>query len=112
MYYYYHIYIYIKRFIINYIHLERDEILTVTRHPPEPPKFLLRMEARAKARRKRVKLAEEIRRQKLEEQKRKEEAARMEEEQKKRRLQQEVRLYNRSKYINVILSVINTYFTS
>lgn len=86
--------------------------MTVTRHPPEPPKFLLRMEARAKARRKRVKLAEEIRRQKLEEQKRKEEAARMEEEQKKRRLQQEVRLYNRSKYINVILSVINTYFTS
>ncbi|XP_060821733.1 trichohyalin-like [Bombus pascuorum] len=67
----------------------RDEILTVTRHPPEPPKFLLRMEARAEARRKRVKLAEELRRQKLEEQKRKEEAARMEEERKKRRLQQE-----------------------
>ena len=70
------------------------------------------MEARAEARRKRVKLAEEIRKQKLEEQKNKEEAAKIEEEQKKRRLQQEVRLYKRSKYINVILNVINTNFTS
>ncbi|KAK1126325.1 hypothetical protein K0M31_004952 [Melipona bicolor] len=67
----------------------RDESLTIPQHPPDPPKFLLRMEARAEARRKRVKLAEEIRKQKLEEQKSKEEAAKIEEEQKKRRLQQE-----------------------
>lgn len=70
------------------------------------------MEARVEARRKRVKLAEEMRRQKLEEQKRKEEAARIEEEQRKRRLQQEVRLYKRSKYINVILRAIGFNFTS
>ncbi|CAK9830366.1 Coiled-coil domain-containing protein 191 [Anthophora retusa] len=67
----------------------RDESLMIPRPPSDPPKFLLRVEARAEARRKRVKLAEEIRRQKQEEQRRKEEAARMEEEQKKRRLQQE-----------------------
>ncbi|KAK9307873.1 hypothetical protein QLX08_001937 [Tetragonisca angustula] len=67
----------------------RDESLTIPQHPPDPPKFLLRMEARAEARRERVKLAEEIRKQKLEEQKSKEEAAKIEEEQKKRRLQQE-----------------------
>ncbi|XP_026675064.1 trichohyalin [Ceratina calcarata] len=67
----------------------RDACLTVPRRPPDPPKFLLRMEARAEARRKRIKLAEESRRQKLEEQRRKEEAVRIEEEQKKRRLQQE-----------------------
>lgn len=80
----------IKRFIIDYVHLpERDESLTIPQHPPDPPKFLLRVEARAEARRKRVKLAEEIRKQKLEEQKNKEEAAKIEEEQKKRRLQQE-----------------------
>ena len=90
----------IKRFIIDYVHLpERDESLTIPQHPPDPPKFLLRMEARAEARRERVKLAEEIRKQKLEEQKSKEEAAKIEEEQKKRRLQQEVRLYTRGQSI-------------
>ncbi|CAK9821077.1 Coiled-coil domain-containing protein 191 [Anthophora plagiata] len=67
----------------------RDESLTIPRPSSDPPKFLLRVEARAEARRKRVKLAEETRRQKQEEQRRKEEAVRMEEEQKKRRLQQE-----------------------
>lgn len=70
---------------------KRDESLTVPQRAPDPPKFLLRMEARAEARQKRIKLAEESRRKKLEEQKRKEEAARIEEEQTKRRLQQEVR---------------------
>ncbi|KOC69035.1 Coiled-coil domain-containing protein KIAA1407 [Habropoda laboriosa] len=67
----------------------RDESFTIPQLASDPPKFLLRVEARAEARRRRVKLAEEIRREKQEEQKRKEEAARMEEEQKKRRLQQE-----------------------
>ncbi|XP_076389644.1 uncharacterized protein LOC100874723 [Megachile rotundata] len=67
----------------------RDENLTEPRQPSAPPEFLLRMEARAEARRKRVKLAEESRRKRLEEQKRKEEAARMEEEQTKRRLERE-----------------------
>nr|XP_031829367.1 coiled-coil domain-containing protein 191 [Nomia melanderi] len=67
----------------------RDESLTVPHQAPGAPKFLLRMEARAEARRERVKLAEESRRRKLEEQKMREEAARLEEEQKKRRLQQE-----------------------
>lgn len=59
-----------------------------------PPIFLLRMEARAEDRRKRIRLAAEIRKQKLEEQKRMEEASRIEEEQKKKKLQQEVRLEN------------------
>ncbi|CAL7934616.1 unnamed protein product [Xylocopa violacea] len=67
----------------------RDKSLMIQSRAVDPPQFLLRMEARAEARRKRVKLAEELRRQKLEEQKKKEEAARVEEEQKKRRLQQE-----------------------
>lgn len=75
---------------------ERDEHLTVTQRSVNPPKFLLRMEARAEARRERIKLAEESRRRKLMEQERKEEAARIEEEQKKRRLQQEVRQYSDS----------------
>lgn len=64
----------------------------VARKRMNPPIFLLRMEARAEERRKRIKLAAEIRKQKLEEQKRMEEASRLEEEQKKKRLQQEVRL--------------------
>ncbi|XP_076766117.1 uncharacterized protein LOC143432976 [Xylocopa sonorina] len=67
----------------------RDKSLIVQSRVLDPPQFLLRMEARAEARRKRIKLTEELRRQKLEEQKKKEEAARIEEEQKKRRLQQE-----------------------
>ncbi|XP_012341545.1 calponin homology domain-containing protein DDB_G0272472 [Apis florea] len=67
----------------------RDESLMVPRKRMNPPIFLLRMEARAEERRKRIKLAAEIRKQKLEEQKRMEEASRLEEEQKKKRLQQE-----------------------
>lgn len=70
---------------------KRDESLTVPHQAPGAPKFLLRMEARAEARRERIKLAEELRRKKFEEQKMREEAARLEEEQNKRRLQQEVR---------------------
>ncbi|XP_033336912.2 uncharacterized protein LOC117226558 [Megalopta genalis] len=67
----------------------RDESLMVSHKAPDPPKFLWRMEARAKARRERIKLAEETRRMKLEEQKKREEVALLEEEQTKRRLQQE-----------------------
>ncbi|XP_054002554.1 golgin subfamily A member 6-like protein 26 [Hylaeus anthracinus] len=67
----------------------RDESLTVRQRSQDPPKFLLRMEARAEARRERIKLAEESRRKRLQEKERKEEAARIEEEQKKRRLQRE-----------------------
>ncbi|XP_076239543.1 uncharacterized protein LOC143182443 [Calliopsis andreniformis] len=67
----------------------RNESLTTSQRIPDPPKFLLRMEARAEARRKRIKLAEESRRKKLEEQKKREEVARIEEEQTKRRLRQE-----------------------
>lgn len=66
----------------------------VPRKRMNPPIFLLRMEARAEARRKRIRLAAEIRKQKLEEQKRMEEASKIEEEQKKKKLQQEVRLEN------------------
>lgn len=66
----------------------------VPRKRMNPPIFLLRMEARAEDRRKRIRLAAEIRKQKLEEQKRMEEASRIEEEQKKKKLQQEVRLEN------------------
>ncbi|XP_076655615.1 uncharacterized protein LOC143360546 [Halictus rubicundus] len=67
----------------------RNESFTVPHKAPDPPKFLSRMEARAEARRERMRLAEESRRIRLEEQKRQEEAARAEEEQTKRRLQQE-----------------------
>nr|XP_034187406.1 calponin homology domain-containing protein DDB_G0272472 isoform X1 [Osmia lignaria] len=80
-----------RRTLIHLMHQSgyRDESLTAPRPPPVPPKFLLRMEARAEDRRKRVKLAEEERRKRVEEQRRKEEATRMKEEQTKRRLQRE-----------------------
>jgi len=58
---------------------------------PSPPKFLARMEARAEARRNRIKLREEARQKKLEDERRREEAARRAEEQERKRLQQEVR---------------------
>lgn len=58
---------------------------------PSPPKFLARMEARAEARRNKIKLREEARQKKLEDERRKEEAARRAEEQERKRLQQEVR---------------------
>lgn len=58
---------------------------------PSPPKFLARMEARAGARRNRIKLREEARQKKLEDERRKEEAIRRAEEQERKRLQQEVR---------------------
>lgn len=58
---------------------------------PSPPKFLSRMEARAEARKNRIKLREEARRKKLDDERRKEEAARRAEEQERKRLQQEVR---------------------
>ncbi|XP_076629362.1 uncharacterized protein LOC143345794 [Colletes latitarsis] len=74
----------------------RDESLVVPRRLPDPPKFLLRMEARAVARRKRIKLAEESRRKKLEEQERKAEADRIEEEQKNRRIQHEALIQARN----------------
>lgn len=80
----------------------------VPRKRMNPPIFLLRMEARAEARRKRIRLAAEIRKQKLEEQKKMEEASRIEEEQKKKRLQQEVRLKN-LKYLILIMYIYKCY---
>ncbi|KYQ54786.1 hypothetical protein ALC60_06388 [Trachymyrmex zeteki] len=67
----------------------RDKSLIAPVRVPSPPKFLARMEARAEARKDRVKLREEARRKKLEDEKRKEEAARRAEEQERKRLQQE-----------------------
>ncbi|KAG5308863.1 CC191 protein, partial [Acromyrmex insinuator] len=68
----------------------RDKSLIAPVQVPNPPKFLARMEARAEARRDRIKLRKEARRKKLEDEKRKEEAARRTEEQERKRLQQEV----------------------
>ncbi|XP_015591593.1 trichohyalin [Cephus cinctus] len=56
---------------------------------PSPPQFLLRMEARAEARRQRVRIAEEARQRKLEEEKEKKAIARKEEEQERKRIQLE-----------------------
>lgn len=67
----------------------RDKSLTAPVRVPSPPRFLARMEARAEARRNRIKLREEARQKKLEDEKRKAEAARREEEQERRRSQQE-----------------------
>ncbi|XP_012062871.1 PREDICTED: trichohyalin [Atta cephalotes] len=67
----------------------RDKSLIAPVRVPSPPKFLARMEARAEARRDRIKLREEARRKKLEDEKRKEEVARRAEEQERKRLQQE-----------------------
>ncbi|XP_011702108.1 PREDICTED: trichohyalin [Wasmannia auropunctata] len=67
----------------------RDKSLVAPIRVPSPPKFLARMEARAEARRDRIKLREEARRKKLEDERRKEEAARRAEEQERKRLQQE-----------------------
>ncbi|KMQ97320.1 coiled-coil domain-containing protein [Lasius niger] len=67
----------------------RDKSLTAPVRVPSPPRFLVRMEARAEARRNRIKLREEARQKKLEDEKRKVEAARREEEQERRRSQQE-----------------------
>ncbi|XP_024871056.1 trichohyalin [Temnothorax curvispinosus] len=67
----------------------RDKSLMAPVRVPSPPKFLARMEARAEARRNRIKLREEERQKKLEDERRKEEAARRAEEQERKRLQQE-----------------------
>nr|XP_012222305.1 PREDICTED: trichohyalin [Linepithema humile] len=67
----------------------RDKSLTAPIRVPSPPRFLMRMEARAEARRNRIKLREEARQRKLEDERRMQEAARKEEEQQRRRLQQE-----------------------
>lgn len=71
--------------------INRDKSLMAPIRVPSPPKFLTRMEARAEARRDRIKLREEVRRKKLEDERREEEAARRAEEQERKRLQQEVR---------------------
>lgn len=70
---------------------DRDKSLTAPLRVPSPPQFLARMEARAEARRSRVKSREEARRQRLEDERRREEAARREEERERRRSQLEVR---------------------
>ncbi|KAL6438328.1 hypothetical protein ACFW04_004471 [Cataglyphis niger] len=67
----------------------RDKSLTAPVRVPSPPRFLVRMEARAEARRNRIKLREEARQKKLEDERRKVEAVRREEEQERRRSQQE-----------------------
>lgn len=76
----------VRPFLIN-----RDKSLTAPVRVPSPPIFLTRMEARAEARKNRIKLREEMRQKKLEDERRKEEIARREEEQERRRSQQEVR---------------------
>lgn len=78
----------IYSFLFTY---NRDKSLIAPVRVPSPPKFLARMEARAEARKNRIKLREEARRKKLEDERRKEEAARRAEEQERKRLQQEVR---------------------
>lgn len=77
--------------IIHSFLINRDKSLMAPVRVPSPPKFLARMEARAEARKNRIKLREEARRKKLEDERRKEEAARRAEEQERKRLQQEVR---------------------
>ncbi|XP_029680501.1 trichohyalin [Formica exsecta] len=67
----------------------RDKSLTPPVRVPSPPRFLVRMEARAEARKNRIKLREEARQKKLEDERRKVEAARREEEQERKRSQQE-----------------------
>ncbi|XP_032666124.1 coiled-coil domain-containing protein 191-like [Odontomachus brunneus] len=67
----------------------RDKSLTAPLRVPSPPQFLTRMEARAEARRNRVKVREETRRKKLEEERKREEATRREEERERRRSQLE-----------------------
>ncbi|XP_014468037.1 PREDICTED: calponin homology domain-containing protein DDB_G0272472 [Dinoponera quadriceps] len=67
----------------------RDKSLTAPLRVPSPPQFLARMEARAEARRNRVKSREEARRKKLEDERRQEEAARRGEERERRRSQLE-----------------------
>ncbi|XP_070150647.1 coiled-coil domain-containing protein 191 [Polyergus mexicanus] len=67
----------------------RDKSLNAPVWVPSPPRFLVRMEARAEARRNRIKLREEARQKKLEDERRKVEATRREEEQERRRSQQE-----------------------
>ncbi|XP_012285671.1 caldesmon isoform X2 [Orussus abietinus] len=67
----------------------RDKVLEAAPRLPTPPQFLLRMEARAEARRERIKRAEEARARKLEEQRKIEEAKKTEEEENRKKAQQE-----------------------
>ncbi|XP_035735873.1 trichohyalin-like [Vespa mandarinia] len=67
----------------------RDKSMTTPQQAPNPPKFIIRMEARAEARKERLKKAKEIRRKKLEEQKLKEETTKRDEEEKRKKLYQE-----------------------
>lgn len=57
---------------------------------PETPDFLIRMEARAEARRERVRKSEEARMKRIEEERRKENELRKKEEIERKRLQHEV----------------------
>lgn len=57
---------------------------------PETPDFLIRMEARAEARRERIRKSEEAREKRIKEERRKEEEARKKEEIERKRLQLEV----------------------
>jgi len=76
---------------MRFLLINRDKSLTTSVRVPSPPRFLARMEARAEARKNRIRLREETRQKRLEDERRKKEIARREEEQEKRRSQQEVR---------------------
>ncbi|XP_014216908.1 trichohyalin [Copidosoma floridanum] len=65
----------------------RDQSVVEIPRVPSPPRFLMRMEARADARKERMRQADEIRRHRREEQKKRDEANRMREEE-EQRLQQ------------------------
>ncbi|XP_003424168.1 trichohyalin [Nasonia vitripennis] len=75
-----------RRSIIHLMREEgcRDETLTEIPRIPSPPRFLMRMEARAEARKQRLKQAEEIRQRKREEEKKKEEMNRRKAEEEER----------------------------
>ncbi|XP_012252612.2 calponin homology domain-containing protein DDB_G0272472 [Athalia rosae] len=80
-----------KRTLIKLMREEgcKDKSIVEPPRLPSPPRFLVRMEARAEARRERVKHAQEEREKKMEERRKKEEAERRAEDEERKRLQLE-----------------------
>ncbi|XP_046591336.1 caldesmon isoform X2 [Neodiprion lecontei] len=80
-----------RRTLIKLIRDEgcKDKSIVEPPRLPSPPKFLIRMEARAEARRERVKRAQEEREKKMEEKRKKEESERRAEDEERKRLQLE-----------------------
>ncbi|XP_046418993.1 calponin homology domain-containing protein DDB_G0272472 [Neodiprion fabricii] len=80
-----------RRTLIKLIRDEgcKDKSIIEPPRLPSPPKFLIRMEARAEARRERVKRAQEEREKKMEEKRKKEESERRAEDEERKRLQLE-----------------------